>query len=246
MLGPEDVALVQGLTGEVINAERGELLPTQLRAGSALVVFDCWAARTKDSPTGRRVITEFFLPGEIMKIDQFTSRAGATMALSKGQMQILPPAAFATLQSSRNVHEGIEWLFAVRQSINSEWLVNIGGRKAHQRLAHLLCELSVRVNNVGKLHGNVSEMPLTQTDLAAALAMSNVHLNVALQRLRSENVVDLRDKHLVILDRARLDAIAGFNDAYLLQWPTRIADRRNLLRNRQGGGERRRGEIKLL
>ena len=119
-------------------------------------------------------------------------------------------------------------------------------RKAHQRLAHLLCELSARVNGAGLLQDDTLEMPLTQIDLAAALAMSTVHLNIALQRLRSAGLVELRDKHLVIRDRARLDAIAGFDDGYLLQWPTRIPDRRNMLSDGRADGERRRRQNRMI
>jgi len=110
--------------------------------------------------------------------------------------------------------------------VMAEWLVNIASRKAHARLAHLLCELSIRMNSIDLLDHDVCDMPLTQIDLANALAMTNVHLNVALQRLRAAKLVDVSARHLTILCRPQLEAIAEFDDEYLLRWPTELPDRR--------------------
>ena len=100
--------------------------------------------------------------------------------------------------------------------------------------------MHARINAAGMVIGGCAEMPLTQTDLAAALAMSSVHLNIALQNLRSSGLVDLREKHLYIRNRLRLEALAGFDGDYLLQWPTRLPERRNLLSNDKVTQERRR------
>lgn len=241
-LSQEDIAEICNLPGDLRAADRGDILASDIRPGSAVIIIDCWAARTKDAPSGRRIITEFLLPGEVLEVDEFTSRTAATMILSKGGVMVVAPSDYKKLSTNPTVRDALLWLAAIRYSIGSEWLVNIGSRKAHQRLAHLLCELSVRLNGAGLLRDDVAEMPLTQIDLAAALAMSNVHLNIALQRLRYEGVVDLRDRHLVIRSREKLDAIASFDDAYLLQWPTRLRDRRNLFSNGHGEKERRRSQ----
>jgi len=245
-LDAADIAEICNLQGEVRTADRGQFLTSNIRPGSAIIVIDCWGARTKDAPSGRRIITEFLLPGELHVIDEFTSRTAATMALSKGRVLVIVPSAYQKLSANPKIRDALLWLNAVRHSTNSEWLVNIASRKAHQRLAHLLCELSVRLNGAGLLRDGVSEMPLTQTDLAAALAMSNVHLNIALQRLRIGGAVDLRDKHLVIRNREELDAIACFDDSYLLRWPTRLRDRRNLWSNGRGDKDRRRSQPDML
>jgi len=239
-LNADEIAMVRDLPGEIISADRGDHLPTDVSPGSAVLMLDCWSARTRDSSNGRRVITEFVLPGELILFDEFTARIAATAILSRGRFQIVPPQAMADLQQSDALSQAIDWLLAIRQSIRSEWLVNIAARKAHQRLAHLLCEMHARINAAGMVIGGCAEMPLTQTDLAAALAMSSVHLNIELQKLRSSGLVDLREKHLYIRNRLRLEALAGFDGDYLLQWPTRLPERRNLLSDDKVTQERRR------
>lgn len=237
---PGEAGAIHNMVGEVARVDRGDVLATDIRPGSAVIMLDCWAARTKEGPGGRRILTEFLLPGEVLQIDAFTGRTAATSVLSPGAIRIVPPSEFERLRADSKIGSALAWLAAIRKSIMSEWLVNIAARRAHRRLAHLLCELSVRLNAAGLFKDDASEMPITQVDLAAALAMSNVHLNIALQQLRSAGVVDLRDKRLAIRDRDHLEAIAYFDDGYLLQWPTRLPDRRSLLAQVRPEFERRR------
>lgn len=245
-LEPHESDLIRGIRADLKKVDRGNVLSGDIRPGSALVMLDCWGARLKDTSNGRRVITEFLLPGEVLEMDEFTQRTAMTMALSRGVAAIVGPDELAALRASPKIDDALRWLAAVRRSISNEWLVNVGSRKAHQRLAHLLCELSVRANAAGMLHDDVAQMPLTQVDLAAALSMSNVHLNIALQRLRNEGVVEIRDKHLQIRDRDLLDRIASFDDGYLLQWPTRLPERRNFLATLPAAKERRRMQFGAL
>jgi CRP-like cAMP-binding protein len=140
---------------------------------------------------------------------------------------LVPRDAMRNLMASDTIRRGLEWGAEIRESIMAEWLVNIASRKAHARLAHLLCELSVRMNSIDQLDHDACDMPLTQIDLANALAMTNVHLNVALQRLRAAKLVDVSARHLTILSRPQLEAIAEFDDEYLLRWPTELPDRRH-------------------
>jgi len=238
---PAEIALVQDLPGQTIAAQRGDILPLDLRDGGSLIMLDCWAATFKDAPSGRRVITEYILPGELYEVSRFKDRTTNVLILSRGQVRLVPHSDMRGLYASERLGEALDWMAAIRASISREWLANIAARKAHERLAHLLSELSVRLNAAGLLHDAArAEMPLTQMDLASSLAMSNVHLNNALQRLRSGGMVDIRDKHLVILNRDHLDAVAGFDDTYLLQWPTRLPDRRSNIADRRVQRERRR------
>jgi CRP-like cAMP-binding protein len=96
-----------------------------------------------------------------------------------------------------------------------EWLVNIGARPAEHRVAHLLCELLLRLETVGLTNGDTYELPITQTELADTVSLTNVHVNRVLQRLRRDGLITLKSKHLVILDVARLKAFSGFNPNYL-------------------------------
>ena len=113
------------------------------------------------------------------------------------------------------------WSTLVDEAILREWVGNIGRRTASQRIAHLLCELLVRLKAVGLAEDDVYEFPLTQAELADAAGLSTVHVNRTLQELRAAGLITLKSRLLTIRDVERLKALAGFDPAYLHLAPDR-------------------------
>jgi CRP-like cAMP-binding protein len=95
------------------------------------------------------------------------------------------------------------------------WLVVLGRQPAPRRLAHLCCELFVRLRAVGLADANSCSVPLTQQHLADALGLSLVHTNRTLQQLRAENLLEFGSSQLIILDWAKLKETAQFDPGYL-------------------------------
>ena len=75
----------------------------------------------------------------------------------------------------------------VEAAIFREWTTNVGRREAYARLAHVLCELVVRMRAVGLAEDHRCELPMTQAELADATGISTVHVNRTLQELRRTN-----------------------------------------------------------
>ncbi|MFN3388131.1 MAG: Crp/Fnr family transcriptional regulator [Allosphingosinicella sp.] len=95
------------------------------------------------------------------------------------------------------------------------WIVNLGRREAYAALGHLICELYVRMRNIGLTDDHHFDMPLTQEEIADALGLTPVHVNRVLQRLRAEGLISLKRSALTILDYPRLEQAAGFSANYL-------------------------------
>lgn len=226
LLSEDMLGCLRSLPGRTLTLDRGEIPEAGDADRHVVLVLEGWAAVYKDTPSGRRVILEFLLPGDFPLDHIRRQKSSGTMMLSPGKILLVPIGAWRAVAAHPPLQRGLAWIESVRESICREWLVNLASRKAFARLAHLLCELSVRSNSIGLLDGDACELPLTQMDLADALAMTNVHLNMALQRLRSAGVVEMSAKRLNIIDRPGLEAIAGFDDGYLLRWPTELPDRR--------------------
>jgi hypothetical protein len=70
-----------------------------------------------------------------------------------------------------------------------EWVVNVGRREAYGRIAHVLCEVYVRLRAVGLANGQSYLMPVTQAELGDATGMSTVHVNRTLQELRRDGLI---------------------------------------------------------
>jgi CRP-like cAMP-binding protein len=111
--------------------------------------------------------------------------------------------------------QAFQWDSMVNGSIQREWTLNLGQRDAFERLAHLLCELFVRLATAGLTNGDTCDFPLTQTDLAEATGLSTVHVNRTLRELREANLIVLKDRTLRIPQIAALKRHAMFNANYL-------------------------------
>ncbi|CAO4163161.1 hypothetical protein CLBKND_00091 [Methylorubrum aminovorans] len=103
----------------------------------------------------------------------------------------------------------------VDEAILREWLMNVGRRSAVERLAHLFCELLLRLKVVGLAEGTGYKFPLTQVDLADTTGITSVHVNRSLRELRQSGLIELEGGRLKILDYAGLRALAEFRANYL-------------------------------
>lgn len=107
------------------------------------------------------------------------------------------------------------YLTLVDASIHRHWLTVIGRRDATGRAAHLLCELYVRLQDVGLAEGGRFALGLTQAEVADVLSLSAVHVNRVVQELRSRELVAWGRRDVVIKDWAGLCELAEFDPTYL-------------------------------
>lgn len=83
------------------------------------------------------------------------------------------------------------------------------------RLAHLFCEMYVRLERIGMTNGFTFALPLTQVDLSDATGLTAVHANRMLRQLREQGLVSFRQGTVDILDWDALRRFADFDPAYL-------------------------------
>ena len=130
-----------------------------------------------------------------------------------------PPIPRETIDDLTNhyprISRALWWCTLVDEAILREWLVNMGQRRAEQQAAHVLCELLVRLQAVGRATDTAYAFPLTQTEFGEALSLSVVHVNRSLQHLRKKELIVLKDGMLTIPNVLRLKEFAGFNPNYL-------------------------------
>lgn len=107
------------------------------------------------------------------------------------------------------------WLAFNEISILQEWLINVGSRPSHQRLAHLLCELLIRARAAGLTVDHRFHLPLTQTQLGEAMGITHIHTNRVMKRLRAEGLLTFEDRILEITDWQGIKEYADFDPRYL-------------------------------
>lgn len=210
------------LLDETIRTTR-EVAPREdlIREGDAPddvhLVLEGFACRYKLRPDGTRHIIAYLVPGDFCDLHVFILK---TMdhnigALSRCTIVDIPRGRVLELTERPAIARALWWAALVDEATLREWLVNIGARPAEQRVAHLLCELLLRLRTVGLANGDAYELPITQFDLADTMGLSLVHMNRVLQRLRAGDMITLKGRQLVILDIEGLMTFSEFNPNYL-------------------------------
>jgi CRP-like cAMP-binding protein len=93
--------------------------------------------------------------------------------------------------------------------------LSLGRRTAIAKVSALLCELRLRLQVVDLANAQGFDLPLTQTDLAECLGLTNVHVNRTVRELREQGVVAIQGGRVTILDLPMLERIAEFDPTYL-------------------------------
>ena len=114
-----------------------------------------------------------------------------------------------------NITTALWWVELVSKSIHREWIVNVGQRSARERIAHLFCELFLRLESVGLTDGFSCDFPLTQHDIADTTGLTAVHVNRTIQELRRDGLIVLERQRLTIPDMLALQGAGLFNPDYL-------------------------------
>jgi CRP-like cAMP-binding protein len=179
-----------------------------------------FAYRQKLLHNGSRQIISIHIPTEF--VDLQNSLLGtadhSVQSLGQSQAAIIPRQALMEIhEASRAIRLAMWTETLIDSSIFREWVVNVGRRDSKTRIAHLLCELAIRLERIGASNQGAFEFPLTQEQLADATGLTPVHTNRTLQSLRRDGLIQLTARSLKILDWEALREVADFDDLYLHQ-----------------------------
>jgi CRP-like cAMP-binding protein len=178
------------------------------------------AFRQKLLRDGSRQIISFHAPGEFVDLQNGLLGIAdhSVQSLNRTEAAIVPRTALLDLADAHPSLRVAMWLDTlVDASIFREWVVNVGRRDSRARIAHLLCELALRLENAGQGDDRTFDFPLTQEQLADATGLTSVHTNRTLQSLRRDGLIQLTGRSLKVLDWDGLCEVGDFDELYLHQ-----------------------------
>ena len=88
-------------------------------------------------------------------------------------------------------------------------LVDLGQRTALERIASLIFQVMLRVEERGELAGDEFAFPMSQQQMADCTGLTPVHTCRVLSALRKTGVCDVGHGAIKIIDRAELQRIAA-------------------------------------
>lgn len=218
--GPDEIRAIERIPVEGRGFQAGQMVMAEGNSADCICLIDRGvAARYKRLFGARRQILGYLIPGDICDIDLlvFNQPDYSVTALSDCFVVKIPIDIMnRTVAQFPMIERALSQAASINVTVLREWLSNVGQRNAYQRLSHFFCEMFVRLQAVGLADADGSlELPINQADLADTMGLTSVHISRTLQRLRSEQLIDLRRRHLIICDPRRLAEVAGFDASYL-------------------------------
>jgi CRP-like cAMP-binding protein len=182
------------------------------------VLLSGLACRYRIIEDGTRQITDFLVPGDLCECSHPSGRENSYSigALSPCSYVRFDRAVLSQIMERHpRITRGLWTLSHIHEDVLREWLANVGRRPAVRRVAYLMSELCFRIHAADAPRPSSCALPLTQTDLADATALSPVHINRVLGRLREKRLVSLQRRSIIVKDTEGLMSFAEFSGGYL-------------------------------
>jgi CRP-like cAMP-binding protein len=218
-ISPEEEVAIRGAIKEVITVPADRVV---VREGEPMsystILLSGIAARRKDLHDGRRQYTELHVAGDFTDLHSFTLKRldHDIVALSDCSFAAVPHVHLKEI-TERHPHLARVLWFATNldAAIHRAWEVSLGSRNAIGRMAHLFCEMYIRLELVGLTRASSYDLPVSQQELGEMLGMTPVHANRTLQQLRKQGILEFAGGLVTIHDVARLKHTAEFDPSYL-------------------------------
>jgi CRP-like cAMP-binding protein len=218
-LSPDDKAALLALPETVRELRKHDFIIREDETPRyCCVLLAGFAIRHKASGDGGRQIFSIHMPGDAVDLhNSMVNRADHNLQmLSNGKAAFIPVEAVRALTLARPAIGQALWRETLIDSaIFREWTLNIGRRDARCRIAHLLCEFALRLETAGLGAQTHYELPMTQEELADAVALTPIHVSRTLKALAEDGYVERNVRSVKILDWHGLVKLGDFEPGYL-------------------------------
>ncbi|TCH95948.1 Crp/Fnr family transcriptional regulator [Roseococcus sp. SYP-B2431] len=218
-LSAEEQTLIEALPRRMQRYRRGEeIIAQHSRPQESCLLAGGFAARLLQLADGRRQVAAMHIPGDFVDLHGLLLKVmdHSVAAVSDCRAIFVPHAALVEL-AEKAPHIGrLLWMStAIDGAIQRAWIGCLGRRSAVMHLAHLICEMYLRLNAVDLAGDNRMSFPVTQSEMSDILGLSAVHVNRVAQELRRTGLITWVKGEVTIPDFQRLAAFADFDATYL-------------------------------
>jgi CRP-like cAMP-binding protein len=218
-LSDDEIKIIKEMPGRPAAFVAGEEIVAEgSRQRESCLVTAGFAARSQSLRSGERQITAVHVPGDFVDLHSMTLKVmdHSVLALGPCKVAFIPHETIKQITEQNPHLARLFWMSTtIDGAIQRTWITCLGRRSAEQHLAHLICELYVRLEVAGVASDMTFEFPVTQVQLGDVLGLSVVHVNRKLQDLRAAGLVEWRDGKVKIRDFDRLAALSEFDPTYL-------------------------------
>ena len=211
---------VLSLNGEIqhVRPNRDIIRPGE-HTDTATLTVNGNIARYDAMRDGDRQTTAIYLPGDMCDLHSVVAPVAGwgLTALNKATIMKIP---HDEIRIAATRFPRLAFAFwrdtVVDSSILAKWIGNLGRRSSRARLAHLLCELGIRLETAGLARRDQFWLDLSQGQMADILGLTPVHVNRTVQELRRDGLIESDGRNVRVPDWPQLCAAAEFDPVYLL------------------------------
>lgn len=217
---PEDRAALLALPHSARDVEQHQYIVRERdRTTFSCVMLGGFSVRHKIVAGGNRQIVSIHMKGEM--VDLHNSMLGiadhSVQMLTAGRIATIPRDEIERIAFERPSIGRAMWIDTlVDGSIFREWIANVGRRDARTRIAHLLCEVALRLKVAGLSEQTDYDLPMTQEQLADATGLTAVHVNRTIKALEADGLIKrATPRSITIGDWKKLAETGDFDSSYL-------------------------------
>jgi CRP-like cAMP-binding protein len=210
---------LEGLVSATKSFSRGEdIVQEGSRPGYSSLMLEGICCRYNVLADGRRQISAIHIAGDFVDLHSYLIKEmdHGVAALGPCRVAMVPHERLTEVTRTAPHLTRMLWLNTlIDASIHRQWITSLGRRSAVARVAHLFCELHLRLEAIGLGDRDGCICPLTQRDIADACGLSLAHAHRTLATLRKRKLATIQRNTLQIDNWERLVTAAEFDPAYL-------------------------------
>lgn len=219
LVSNEEEEVLRASVAEICEHPEGRtIVCTGTTLSFSILLVEGIVCRYKDLADGQRQIMELHVAGDFVDLHGFLLKQldHNVGTMTPVRVAMVPHDALRRITETHPHLGRMLWFSTLLDAaIHREKILSIGRRSALARIAHIFCELLVRLRIVGLADDKGYSLPLTQADLADVTGLTSVHVNRMLKKLRDDDLLTFRGGIVTIGDWEGLQRVAEFDPAYL-------------------------------
>jgi len=188
------------------------------RSAYCHLVLEGMLCRYKVNEDGSRQIVGFNIAGDFCDLASLVlGRVDyAIGALTTAKVAVITRRELERIVQQRPAIQLALWQESLAEAATArEWVVNVGCRTGYQRIAHVLCEMGLRMQAAGIADDQSFDWPVSLVDLGEATGLSLIHVNRTLQQLSAEGLIRTENTTIHVPDWQALKEAGQFSPDYL-------------------------------
>lgn len=182
------------------------------------LLLDGLVGRYLEDRSGDRQLVALHVAGDFLDLHAFPLRHldHDVVTLTQATVVTIEHAALEQITEKQPHLTRLLWYSTLLDAaIHREWIFRLGRLDGKGRVAHFMAETALRLALVGRCTAQQFELPITQSDIADACGLTNVHVSRVLRSLRMSGVLEVVGSMVTIRDQQRLWHLAEFDPHYL-------------------------------